>query len=137
MPGKIKNCPSCGRLYQDFGKHLCPDCLRKQEEKEREVVDYVRDNPDSKIPEICEATGAKESMIKRLIREGRFIQVGVQLSYPCEKCGAPIITGKFCPKCMEEMQKELQSQTKKMMASVPPQRSDTGRGGLYSMRGRK
>ena len=76
-------------------------------------------------------------MIRRLIQEGRFIQVGVQMSYPCEKCGAPIVTGKFCPKCMEEMQKAIQSQTKKMMQAQRPQADKrSGSRGLYSLRGK-
>lgn len=125
MAGKVKNCPMCGKLFAPFnGAKVCRDCQDKLYEKEREVVNYVRDNPGSKIPDIIEATGAPEPMIKKLIREGRFEQVGVKMTYPCEKCGAPIITGKVCSNCMESMRSEMQKQAAAMVASK--QRAATG-----------
>ena len=92
MAGKIKNCPMCGKLFNDTGKKVCPDCYQQILDKEHEVVEYVRDHKGAKIPEICEATGAPSGMIKKMIREGRFEQIGVKMTYPCEKCGAPIIS---------------------------------------------
>ena len=131
MAGKIKNCPMCGRLFADNGARVCPDCYDKIQKKEAEVINYVRDNPKSKVVEICEATGAPEKMIKKMIREGRFTQVGVQMSYPCEKCGAPIITGRICHKCMDEIRGELQKQTSAITAAK--QAAKAGRGhGMYS-----
>ena len=81
--------------------------------------------------EICEATGAPERMIKKMIREGRFIQVGVQMNYPCEKCGAPIITGRICHKCMEAMRGELQKQTSAITAARQAAKGAKGQG-MYS-----
>ncbi len=99
MAGKIKNCPMCGKLFSDTGHKVCMDCYDQILEKEREVVAYVRDHRGAKIAEICEATGAPAGMIKKMIREGRFEQIGVKMTYPCEKCGAPIISGKICQQC--------------------------------------
>ena len=47
MVTKMKNCPSCGRLYVPLtaAQKLCPDCMDKMREKEHEVVEYVRDHP--------------------------------------------------------------------------------------------
>lgn len=132
MAGKLKNCPMCGKLFADFGSHVCQDCYEKMRKMESDVVNYVRDNPNSKIPEIVEATGADEKMIKRMIREGRFVQVGVPLSYPCKKCGAPITQGELCQKCMTEMRESLQKETAKIAAAKQAQRADS-RGGMHSM----
>ena len=87
MAGKIKNCPMCGKLFNDTGRKVCMDCYQQILDKEHEVVEYVRDHKGAKIPEICEATGAPSGMIKKMIREGRFEQIGVKMTYPCEKCG--------------------------------------------------
>lgn len=132
MAGKIKNCPMCGRLFSDTGTHVCVDCYRKVQEKEIEVVNYVRDNPGAKIADIIEATEAPEKLIKKMIREGRFEQIGIKMSYPCEKCGASIISGRLCPKCQEAMHKELQKQASAFVAAKQEAKRG-GRGhGMYS-----
>ena len=60
----------CGKLFNDTGKKVCPDCYQQILDKEHEVVEYVRDHKGAKIPEICEATGAPSGMIKKMIRDG-------------------------------------------------------------------
>ncbi len=128
MAGKVKNCPHCGKLFADYGAHMCRDCEDKMREKEAEVVNYVRDHPKAKVLEITEATGCSEQLIKKLIREGRFEQVGVKMTYPCEKCGAPILTGKFCQTCKEAMQKEIQSQAAGIVAARQAANANRGQG---------
>lgn len=132
MAGKIKNCPMCGRLFSDTGTHVCQSCYRKVQEKEMEVVNYVRDNPGATVSDIMEATEAPDSMIKRMIREGRFEQIGVKMSYPCEKCGAPIISGKLCSRCQENMHKELQKQASAIVAARQKAQKSGQSRGMYS-----
>lgn len=40
---EVKNCKNCGRLYNYIGGvyRLCPECMRKLEEKFQEVKDYI------------------------------------------------------------------------------------------------
>lgn len=128
MAGKIKNCPMCGKLFSDTGHKVCMDCYDKILEKEREVVNYVRDHKGAKIPEICEATGAPSGMIKKMIREGRFEQIGVKMTYPCEKCGSPIISGKICQQCEEKARTELQKQASLQAAARQMAKVDQNRG---------
>ena len=134
MAGKLKNCPYCGKLYAEIGRKMCPDCLEKEREMEGDVVAYVREHPGAKVPEIVEETGAHENLIKRMIREGRFEQIGIKMSYPCEKCGAPIVTGKLCQKCQDEIKNELQAtqekamKAKAMAATKPKAAKSSGRG---------
>ena len=130
MVAKMKNCPSCGRIFVPMNatQRLCPDCMEKLREKEHEIVEYVRDHPKLKVNELIGATGAPESMIKRMIREGRFIQVGVRMTYPCEKCGAPITQGKLCAKCAEELKNELQGAAAKIVANQEKKRISGQRG---------
>ncbi|BEU88777.1 hypothetical protein TAMA11512_22410 [Selenomonas sp. TAMA-11512] len=108
MAGQLKNCPSCGKLFlKTAGIRLCGDCMRKQQEEEEEILSYVRDNPKSSISKICEALGVKETIVMRMIREGRFLSTGVDIEYPCESCGAPIIRGRFCENCAKDIEKSV------------------------------
>ena len=88
MAGKMKNCSSCGKVFVSINNsRICADCREKEEKWEKEIIEYVRDHPKSQIPEIVEATGIQEPVIRRMIREGRFLSSNVELFYPCEKCG--------------------------------------------------
>ena len=108
MAGKMKNCSSCGKGFVAINNaRICMDCREKEEKWEREIVEYVRDHPKSTIAEIVEATGVQEPVIRRMIREGRFVSTGIELYYPCEKCGSPIDKGQYCDKCQREMREEL------------------------------
>lgn len=128
MSGKVKNCPVCGKLYADYGTGMCVDCVDKMHDQEKVAVDYVREHPKAKIMEIVEETGVSEAIIKRLIREGRFEQVGVKMTYPCEKCGAPIMSGKICQTCSDKIRQELQAQNAQMVAARNAARVDANRG---------
>ena len=137
MAGKIKNCPVCGKLYAEMGRKMCPDCYEKYQEKEHAVLEYVRDHKGAKITEIVEATGASEKMINRMIREGRFEQVGVRMGYPCEKCGTMIYTGKLCMTCQEKIHEELQATQAKVVAkaaAAAPSKPAGKKGGMYTTR---
>mgnify|MGYP000971625540 CR=1 FL=1 len=108
MAGKMKNCSSCGKVFVSINNsRICVDCREKEEQWEKQIVEYVRDHPKSQIPEIVEATGVQEQVIRRMIREGRFLASHVDIFFPCEKCGAPIQKGQYCDKCQKEMREEL------------------------------
>lgn len=108
MAEKLRNCQQCGKLFMSqHGEKICNDCKAAMEDLENTVVNYVRDNPKCKIHEIMDETGAPEYMIRRLIDEGRFVQVGVTLAYPCKKCGKSIVAGQYCEDCLREMQANL------------------------------
>ena len=108
MAGKMKNCSSCGKVFVSINNaRICMDCREKEEQWERTIVEFVRDHPKSTIAEIVEATGVQEPVIRRMIREGRFVSTGIELYYPCEKCGSPIDKGQYCDKCQKEMRDEL------------------------------
>ena len=108
MAGKMKNCSSCGKVFISINNaRICVDCREKEEQWEKQIVEYVRDHPKSQIPEIVEATGVQEPVIRRMIREGRFVSSDVDLNFPCERCGTPIQKGQYCDKCQKEMRDEL------------------------------
>ena len=135
MAGKMRNCAGCGKIFVALeGRKFCPDCMEKEYKLEEQVVNFVRDNPKSSVTEILkEIPEATEKLIKRLIREGRFEQVGVKMSYPCDKCGAPIVTGKLCGKCSEALRNELQATQLKAVAVRKPESSAAKGRGMYSL----
>ena len=118
MAGKMKNCSSCGKGFVSTNNaRICMDCRAKEEEWEKAIVEFVRDHPKSQIGEIVEATGVQEPVIRRMIREGRFVSSGADLYYPCEKCGSPIQKGQYCDKCQREIRDELTAHIAQKSAS--------------------
>lgn len=123
MPA-IKNCPKCGKLYLENSRKMCPDCFAAEEEMERIVMDYVRDNHQANLKEIVEDTGVSEKIVIRMIREGRFIEHDVPISYPCSSCGAPITHGKVCKKCSSSFMEQV-AQMEAAKSAVKVDRSHT------------
>ena len=111
MAGKLKNCPRCGALFMDMGQKMCPECIRAEQEMEDKAADYVREHPDAHVKEIAKETGVKESIIMRMVRQGRFMSSsGVKISYPCEHCGKPIYNGRLCDACNRALITEVKVQ---------------------------
>ena len=109
---ELKNCTNCGKVFVSMkGEDLCRDCLIVEEEKERKVMDYVRDHQGCPISEVAEKTGIPDSFVKNMVSKGRFYNVKrTDLYYPCQVCGKPIRNGAYCSACLSELRKE----TKKM-----------------------
>ena len=136
MAGKMKNCSNCGKVFVSINNsRICMDCRAKEEEYEKKIIAYVRDNPKSTIAQIVEETGAQEPLIRRMIREGRFVATGVELYYPCDKCGSPIQRGQYCEKCQKEMREELTAAIAKKSGAVAKPAADatSGRRGYVTL----
>ncbi len=106
----VRNCKMCGNLFNYTGSPLCPACNKKMEKKFSEVKEYIRANPTSSISVVSEETEVPIQQLKRWIREERLSfskDSGVVIQ--CEKCGAAILTGRFCKECKRTMTKSLES----------------------------
>lgn len=108
---EVRNCKGCGRLFNYIGgSKLCPICSEELEKKFFEVKEYIRNNNESGIREVAEATDVSLPQIKQWVREERLIFSSKAGSIvECEKCGVAIVTGKYCQNCKDEMQKNLSS----------------------------
>lgn len=104
----VKICKSCGHMFNSVrGNSICPDCLKKQDEKLETVKGYISEHPTVKIEEVAKACGVSSNDIRKWAREER-------LSFPeespiriyCEKCGAPIKSGRYCAKCSDKLKKQ-------------------------------
>ena len=59
--------------------------------------------------QVVEETGVDEELIMKFIKQGRLRLVNFpNLSYPCEKCGAPIKEGLLCKNCAQSLRTELE-----------------------------
>lgn len=147
MAGKLKNCPRCGRLFMDLGSKICEVCIEKEHEDEDRAAEYVREHPNAHVKEIAKETGVKETIIMRMVRQGRFTSSsGVTITYPCERCGKPITNGRLCDMCnralitevkqQQEQQQRLQhlrkDAPKPAAAPKKPAAASPSRGGMYS-----
>ena len=129
---KMKNCAVCGRVFVDMsGSKNCRDCYQKERDMEEVVAKYVRDHQGASVEKICEETKVPEKIVLRMVKEGRFIESGIKISYPCEVCGAPITRGRFCDRCQNGIVKELQEKTARSAATQAQRTANRG-SGMYS-----
>lgn len=105
----VRNCKKCSALFNYDGNPLCPKCSKEMEDKFRDVKEYIRENPTSSIAVVAEETEVPIQQIKRWIREERLTftkESGVVIQ--CEKCGASILTGRYCKDCKKLMANKLE-----------------------------
>lgn len=111
------NCPICGKLYPKTPMGMCKDCFAKEEEYERIVAEYVRDNRRCTVQEVHIATGISEKVIYRMIKSGRVTECR-DIQYPCAKCGKLINIGRMCKNCMNEFVSEATKITGEMKTKI-------------------
>ena len=114
----LANCKECGKLFVQNPSGLCPDCYRLEEEQEEKVAGYLRHNRRASIGEINEATGVPERIILKMVKKGR-ITGDIQVEYPCESCGKPILEGRVCGECGKRVLDQIKNEPKPQ--SAPPQ----------------
>lgn len=104
----VRNCKKCGNLFDYTGNPLCPACEKEMEEKFMEVRRYIYENPGAGMPEVAEENDVPMQQIKKWVREERLsFTKDSGVSIECEKCGRPILTGRFCPGCKQSMANSL------------------------------
>lgn len=129
---KLRNCPSCGKLFADTGLGICPDCCEKARREEKIVIEYVREHPNTTVMEICKETGAPVKLVTEMVRHGQFAASGGQIFYPCRHCGKPISHGIYCPQCITLLHKAIENSCERAKSQQQP-RSFAKRSGLSSI----
>ena len=119
----IRNCRNCGRLFTDFvGRHLCNECMKADDELFDRVRDYIRENPDATIFSTSEACEVSEAKIRQWLKEERLeYKEHLGSGLYCEKCGAPISTGRYCGKCKTALTREFGAILRTNEAAVKPE----------------
>ena len=112
MAGQLANCAKCNKLFIETIKPICNDCVKKVEEDFKKVNQFIRakENKESTMMEVSEATGVSMEQIEQFIREKRLIvKHNPNLGYSCELCGTLITHGKMCLSCNDNLKKEIDS----------------------------
>ncbi len=108
---ELANCSRCGAVYVKTVRDICQDCYREEEEAFQKVYEFLRErkNREATVMEIVEATGVDEELIMKFVKERRLTPKEFpNLSYPCERCGRGITTGKICKNCQQELKQDLE-----------------------------
>lgn len=105
----VRNCKSCGRLFNYIGgTAICPSCQKMLEDKFTQVKEYIYDNPNANIQKVSEDNEISIPQIKQWIREERLeFSESSAVGLECENCGSMIRTGRFCQHCKETMANRL------------------------------
>ncbi|HHW69906.1 MAG TPA: MerR family transcriptional regulator [Clostridiales bacterium] len=111
----IRNCKMCGRIFKYNNVPYCHSCVLEREETFVKVRDYIWDHPEANVSEVAEETEVDEKIILEFLREGRLELKEESIGLPCERCGRPIRTGRYCSECSRELEVEL----KKGMSTSP------------------
>lgn len=108
----LANCSRCGDVFVKNLRPICPACYKEEEEAFDIVYRFLRkqENREATILEIVEATGVEEELIIKFVKEKRLrTSQFPKLAYPCERCVAPITTGKVCNDCQADLIKQLET----------------------------
>lgn len=102
---EVITCKSCGKLFNYIhGDRICPACVKKLDEKFKEVKKYVYDHPKVEINELSTEMDVSIRQIKRWIREERLcFSEDSPIGIECEGCGTTIKTGRFCKQCKDKL----------------------------------
>lgn len=108
---ELAHCENCGNVFVKTIRDICHNCYLKEEKMFDKVYAFLRvkENRSATLQEVHEATGVPERTIMRFVKEGRLRTAEfTNLTYPCESCGEPIISGKICRKCAKKIETELE-----------------------------
>lgn len=119
----VKNCRKCRRIFNYIGgQPICPACKEELEQIFQEVKKYIQDHRNATVTEVSEACEVEESQIRQWVREERLMFAeGFVSGIGCEGCGAPITSGRFCPKCKASMINDLNSVGRRVQPQAPQQ----------------
>lgn len=124
----VRNCKSCGRMFNYIGSPTCPTCEKELENKFQEVRKYVREHKDATITVVAEENDVSVNQIKRWVRQERLAFTDAsQVGLECENCGAMIRTGRFCDNCKAKMTNELSGAIKKTTVVQQPKQKESAK----------
>lgn len=113
----IRYCKRCGRIYSRISGKMCPECTVQTDKDFIVCREYIDNNSNVTIEELSENTGISEKIILMLLKEGRLV-LGSGSELFCELCGKAIGSGRFCPDCFADIQKDINSVKSSLSKSV-------------------
>lgn len=107
---EVKNCRSCGRLFNYMGgERLCPSCKDELEKKFQQVKTYIYSHKEASVNDVSEENDVSVQQIKQWVREERLsFSDSSLIGLECESCGALVHTGRFCEACKKKLANNLE-----------------------------
>ncbi|MCH5267132.1 MAG: transposase [Lachnospiraceae bacterium] len=125
----VRNCKVCGNMFNYIDTSICPSCTKKLEEKFQVVKEFIRENPGTPISQVAEECEVPVQQLKRWVRQERLTfssESGVTID--CEKCGKPILTGRFCRECKRNLTDTFSGMyTEKKVVAAPRKNDSKGK----------
>lgn len=91
-------------MYNRTSRAICQDCIAEEEEAFQLVRAYLKDHRDASLHQVVAETGVDEDLILEMIYQGRlYLGDNPNLQYPCERCGSPAGSGRYCNSCASQM----------------------------------
>ena len=111
----VINCKQCNKVFNYIGGvPLCPDCVKKAEDKFDKVKAYIYDHPRCGIQEVSKEMEVSVAQIKKWLKEERLsFSEDSEIALNCEACGKRILTGRFCNHCKNDMTNKFSNIYKK------------------------
>lgn len=108
----ISKCKRCGSLFQKMtSRTICQQCVRQEELDFIKVKERIQDFPGENINQLAENTGVDRHLIVQFMRSGRLqmdqSKIPEELFSPCQRCGQPTTSNRFCEKCLKQVSKSL------------------------------
>lgn len=115
----LKNCAECNRVFSHPSRDLCQECYEKAQESFELVRDYLKQNPGASVVEVANETEVDLDLIYEYIEEGRLDVVPRDARLQCSICGDPIVVGRVCANCRNELRSTM-SQSGQVFENTKP-----------------
>ncbi len=122
----LRNCKRCGKMFNYVtGPVVCPACNEKSEEDFQKVKQYIEEHPGTSVAVTAEECEVEVAQIRQWLKDERLTFTSAEGSdLTCEKCGTPILSGRFCDKCKAEVTRGFTDAIKKPDAPKPVKKDE-------------
>lgn len=97
-------CIRCHRLFQSpNGEEICAKCAGEEDEEFGKIREYLSAHRGASSSDVMREVGVSLKLIKRYLKQERLEIIGDNKGFiKCEKCGAPLNSGRLCESCYKD-----------------------------------
>ena len=99
---QLGNCARCSKpIVKSKLTDLCRDCFEEQIDAYERIERVLEEEDSISVEEIAARANVSESLVKKLIQEGRIPTTLIVQTQPCKKCGGVVNgVGPYCSTCL-------------------------------------
>lgn len=99
--------------------------MHYDEENFKRIKEYLDQHPKATILQVAVDLDITVKMIERYLREGRLEIVEAENFFlDCQKCGAPIRSGRYCEACMRSLDSDIKKAINEAAAHINQKRNE-------------